>query len=362
MARPVWTGTISFGMVSLPVRLVPAVRRKSVSFNQLDAETMSRIRYRKVSDATGEDVPAERIVRAANLGGDQYVVVTDDELSALAPARSKEIVIDAFVPSEQIDPVRYDASFHITPDSNAKPYALLAHALGGTDRVGVGRFVMRQREHLAAIRSDGDRLQLSTLVFDDELVDADSLDEFDPLDDVELSDRELEMAGTLVEAMSADVESLEFVDEYRVAVESLIEQKAAGETPVSTAAPEQRGNVIDLAQALEASLEQARAAKHRHPSAGATQAAGAASDAGSDAEPDAESGDGEAPTVRQSSRKAAARKAAARKRASGTATATKPATRKATAKKASATKAPSKKAAAKAAANDADAPRRRKSA
>jgi DNA end-binding protein Ku len=350
MARPVWTGTISFGMVSLPVRLVPAVRRKSVSFNQLDAETMSRIRYRKVSDTTGEEVPPDRIVRAANMGGDHYVVVTDDELSALAPERSKEIVIDAFVPAEQIDPVRYDSSFHITPDSNSKPYALLANALGGTNRVGIGRFVMRQREHLAAIRSDGHRLQLSTLVFEDELVDADSLEEFDALDEVSLSDRELEMAGTLVEAMSDDAESLEFVDEYRVAVESLIEQKAAGETPVTSVAAAPRGNVIDLAQALEASLEQARSAKQRHPSTGSGQA-----------ERD-EAGDGDAPAERTSSRKAnGTKQPAERKAAPKKAAGRKTAAKKAPASKASAKKAPARKAAV-AAANEADAPRRRKSA
>jgi DNA end-binding protein Ku len=252
-------------MVSIPVRLVPAVRRRSVSFNQLDADTMSRIRYRKVSDSTGEEVPAERIVRAANVGGDNYVVVTDDELASLAPERSKEIAIEAFVPVSEIDPMAYDSSFHVVPDTNGKPYALLAQALAGTDRVAVGRFVMRQKEHLAAMRSDGEHLTLSTMVFPDELVDPASIEEFEVLEGIDLSERELAMAGSLVEAMSEEFQPERYVDEHRVALEHLIEQKAAGQ-PVSVAQPAERSTVIDLAEALEASLRDAQTAKGRHPS------------------------------------------------------------------------------------------------
>ncbi len=266
-ARPMWTGSISFGMVSIPIKLVPAVRRRTVSFNQLDGETMSRIRYHKVSDATGEEVPADRIVRAASVGGDGYVVIEDAELDALTPARSRELVIETFVDEDTIDPLRYDAAFHALPDANAKPYALLAHALGGTGRVGIGRFVMRRREHLAAIRSDGHRLQVATLAFADELVDASRFDEFEVLETTELTARERTMAETLVEAMSGGDEVLDSIDEYRAAVEAMIAAKAAG-SKVSTepATPERSANVVDLAAALEASLEGARAAKGRHPS------------------------------------------------------------------------------------------------
>lgn len=313
MARPAWTGTISFGMVSLPVKLFSAVKRQSVSFNQLDSESMARIRYRKVSEATDEEVPADRIVRAAKVGSEQYVVITDDELAALAPERSKEIVIDAFVPADQIDPLRFDSSFHIAPDANAKPYALLAGALGGTDRVGIGRFVMRQREHLVAIRSDGRRLQLSTLVFDDELVDPESIEEFDALDGVELSSREADMAGVLVEAMSDDASSMAFVDEYRAAVESLIEQKASGATPVLAAPTEQRGNVIDLAEALQASLEQAQAAKGRHPSTGAAEPAVTGSTSSARKKAAAKKPAASTAAAKKNSTKATAKKAAAKK-------------------------------------------------
>lgn len=312
MARPVWTGTISFGMVSLPVKLVPAVKKKSVSFNQLDRDTMSRIRYRKVSEATGEEVPSDQIVRAANLGGDTYVVVEDDELETLLPKKSKEISIEAFVPEDQIDPLRYDASYHLLPDTNAKPYALLADALGGTGRVGIGRFVMRQREHVAAIRSDGERLQLSTLVFDDEMVPADSLGEFDVLETVELSDRELGMARTLVEAMSEDFDPTTVVDEYRAAVDALVQAKADGAQPVATVTSDERTNVIDLAEALEASLRQAEAAKDRHPSGSSSKASKKAAPRKPATKKPA--GRATASTKKASTAKAAPKKAAARRK------------------------------------------------
>jgi DNA end-binding protein Ku len=275
MARPVWSGTISFGMVAIPVRLVSAVRRRSVSFNQLDAETMSRIRYRKISEATGEEVPPDRIVRAANLGGDNYVVVTEDELAALAPERSREIVIESFVPAGEIDPMMYDSSFHVTPDALIKPYALLASVLEGSNRLGIGRFVMRQREHLAAIRSVDGKLRLSTMVFADELVSPDELDEFDALEQVQLSQPELDMARTLLEAMSDAFHPERYADEYRAAVDTLIEDKAAGQTPVRPAKSDQGPQVVDLAEALEASLNAAQTAKGRHPSSGTKKKAAA---------------------------------------------------------------------------------------
>lgn len=266
MARPVWSGTIAFGMVSIPIKLVPAVRRRTVSFNQLDRDTMSRIRYRKVSEATGEEVPADKIVRAASLGADRYVVVEERELDSLQPRRSHELAIETFLEERDIDPTRYDATYHVLPEQAPKPYALLAGALASAGRVGVGRFVMRQREYLAAIRSDGRRLQVSTLVFADEVVDTAGWGEFDVLEGVELSDRELSMAGTLVEAMAGDTAVLDSVDEYRAAVDALISAKAEGTTVRAEAAPERSANVVDLASALEASLEGARAAKGRHPS------------------------------------------------------------------------------------------------
>jgi DNA end-binding protein Ku len=272
MARPVWTGSISFGMVAIPIRLVPAVRRKSISFNQLDERSGSRIRYRKVSEATGEEVPSEHIVKGYDLGGSNYVLLTDDDLAPLAPAKSKEIGIESFVPIDDVDPLMFDSSYLILPDRNAKPYVLLAEAMAGSDRVGIGRFVMRQKEYLAAIRSDGKHLTLSTLVFPDELVQPSSVEEFDELDGVKVSAKELQMAKGLVDALSDEFEPGQYTDEYRKAVEQVIEDKAAGRTIVYEEEPKSTGTVIDLSAALEASLAEARAAKDRHPSATSTKA------------------------------------------------------------------------------------------
>ena len=272
MARPVWTGSISFGMVSIPIRLLPAVKKKGISFNQLDDQTMSRIRYRKVSEATGEEVPAEHIVKGFDMGAENYVIITDDDLAPLAPAKSKEIGLETFVPVDDVNPLMFDASYLVVPDKTPKPYALLATAMAGSGRVGIGRFVMRQKEYLAAIRSDGTYLTLSTLVFPDELVDVSTVDGFEALDDVTISDKELLMAKSLVEALSEDFQPADFQDEYRLAVEAIIEQKAAGKTPVFEEAPAAKATVIDLAAALEASLRDAKEARAKHPSAAADHA------------------------------------------------------------------------------------------
>ena len=272
MARPVWTGAISFGMVSIPIRLVPAVRKKGISFNQLDDQTMSRIRYRKVSEATGEEVPSEHIVKAFDMGAENYILITDDDLAPLAPAKSKEISLETFVPVDDLNPLMFDASYLIIPDKTPKPYALLATAMAGSGRVGIGRFVMRQKEYLAAVRSDGTYLTLSTLVFPDELVDIATVDGFEALDDVTISDKELLMAKSLVEALSEDFQPSDYRDEYRIAVEDIIEQKAAGKTPVFEDAPAARATVIDLASALEASLRTAKEARAHHPTATGHQA------------------------------------------------------------------------------------------
>ncbi|CAN5443082.1 Ku protein [soil metagenome] len=270
MPRPVWTGSISFGMVSIPVRLAPAVRRSSISFNQLDRETMSRIRYRKVSEQTGEEVPADQIVKAAPVGADRYVVVSDDELAAVQPARSKEIDLEGFVPAESIPPAMFDSTYHVLPDGTAKPYALLAKAIADADRVGIGRFVMRNKAYIAAIRSDGQHLQLSTLVFPEELVEAEHLEEFSELNGVELADKELTMATSLVEAMSGDFEPERYQDDHRVALQQLIDAKAAGNDVSVSRETDEPAAVIDLAEALERSLAAAGKAKGRHPSSQAS--------------------------------------------------------------------------------------------
>lgn len=170
------------------------MKRKSIAFNQIDDQTMSRMRLRKVSEATGEEVPSEHIVKGHDIGGGNYVLITDDDLAPLAPEKSKEINLETFVPIADVNPLMFDSSYLIVPDKTAKPYALLASAMAGGGRVGIGRFVMRQKEYLAAIRSDGSHLTLSTLVFPDELVAVGSVDGYETLGDVEISSKELAMA------------------------------------------------------------------------------------------------------------------------------------------------------------------------
>ncbi len=294
MARPIWTGSISFGMVSIPIRLMPAVKRKSISFNQLEEGTMSRIRYRKVSEDSGDEVPSEKIIKGYDMGGGSYVVITDDDLAPLQPAKSKEINLETFVPEEEVNPLMFDSSYIIVPDKTAKPYALLANAMAGSGRVGVGRFVMRQKEYLAAVRSDGTHLTLSTLVFPDEMVDVETVEGMESLDDVEISSKELLMAKSLVEALSEEFEPGQYQDEYRLGIEKIIEQKAAGKTPVFAEEPQEKAKVIDLASALEASLRSAKEARSSHPSATSIESA---------------------PTKQGAAKKAAAKKAGAKKAA-----------------------------------------------
>jgi DNA end-binding protein Ku len=267
-ARSVWTGTITVGLLTIPVKLYTAVRHKSISFNQLDETTHSRIRYQKVAEATEEVVPTERIVKGYDLGGDNWVIITDDDLAPLSPAKTKEIGVETFVSAGEIPAVMYDAGYLVGPGkAAAKPYALLVRALAETGRVGIGKFVMRQKEHLCAIRSDGHRLTLSTMVFPDEVVDPADEDDLEPVrGDVNLTDRELAMAHTLVEALSEPFEPENYVDTYRQSVMELIEAKAEGRALPVEAGPT-RGEVIDLASALEASVEAAKASRRRHPTA-----------------------------------------------------------------------------------------------
>jgi DNA end-binding protein Ku len=266
MPRAIWTGAITVGLLNIPVKLVAAVRVKSISFNQIDEKTHSRIRYQKVAEATDELVDSEHIVKGFDMGGGHYVIIDDDDLKAVAPAKSKEIGIDSFVPVDQIPDVMYDAGYIIQPGKIAKPYALLAKALAETGKLALGKFVMRQKEYLAVIRSDGEHLTLSTLVFPDEVVDPATVEGLEDLDGVSLTDRELSMANSLVEALSDPFEPDNFRDTYRASVMELIEAKAAGKTLAIEAAP-QRAEVIDIAAALEASVEAAKASRGRHPTA-----------------------------------------------------------------------------------------------
>ena len=266
MPRPIWSGAISFGLVSIPVKLYNAVSKKSVSFNQLDDRTMSRIKLKKVSANDGEDVPDDHIIKGYEISKDRYVVVDPDELEEFMPVATRSIDLDEFVSLEEIDPLYFDSPYYLVPDKVVKPYALLVKAMEAAGRVGVGRFVMRNKQYVAAIRAVDGHLVLSTMVYSDEVVAPASIDELDEVAAIELSDKELAMAGQLVESLAGPFEPDKYHDAYREQVLALIERKAAGEelerpTPLASAP-----QVVDLMAALEASVRAAKEARGRHPS------------------------------------------------------------------------------------------------
>jgi DNA end-binding protein Ku len=205
MARSIWSGSISFGLISIPVKLFTAVRHKGVSFNQLDDRDMSRIRYQKVSEADDQVVPAEHIVKGVEISKGRYVIVDPDELAPFVPLATKSIDVEQFVNLAEIDPVLFESTYYVAPSATgAKPYALLAGALQSTGKVAIVRFVMRSRQYIAALRAVDGRLMMSTLAYADELVSVAEVDELHDLDKVDVSDREVKMAEMLVESLSAE--------------------------------------------------------------------------------------------------------------------------------------------------------------
>ena len=267
MPRPVWTGTISFGLVAIPVKLFHAVQRKSVSFNQLDERSGARIRYRKVSAATGEEVADEHIVKAYEISKDRYVVVDPDELEPFIPSATKTVDLDEFVDLSEIDPVYFDSAYYVAPDASAKPYVLLARAMEESGKVAIGRFVMRNKQYTAAIRAQDGRLVMSTLAYADEVVDPASIDELATLDEVDVTSKEVAMAESLVDSLTAEFQPDKYHDEYREQVLALIDAKAAGEQFEAPEAPVEKPQVVDLMAALEASVKAAKDARGRHPAA-----------------------------------------------------------------------------------------------
>jgi DNA end-binding protein Ku len=266
MPRPVWTGTISFGLVAIPVKLFHAVRRQSVSFNQLDDRTLARIKYRKVSALDGEEVPDDHIVKGFEVSKDRYVIVDPDELEPFIPAATKTVDLEEFVDLDEIDPVFYDTAYFVAPGTNPKPYVLLARAMEESNKVAIGRFVMRNKQYTAAIRAEDGRLIMSTLAYADEVLDPMSIDELRELDGVEVSAKEVAMAESLVESLTSAFEPGKYRDEYREQVLDLIQIKASGQEFELPQVATEQPKVVDLMAALEASVAKAKAARGRHPS------------------------------------------------------------------------------------------------
>ncbi len=257
MARSIWSGSISFGLVNVPVKLYTAVSRKTVHFHQLHDADQSRIRQKRVCESDGEEVPYEHIVKGYEVSPDRYVVIEPAELEALDPKKTKTIEIEQFVDLAEIDPILYDQPYYVVPATGAaKAYRLMLDAMRDSGRVGIARVVLRQKEHLVALRPKGEVLLMETLVFADEIVPPETLDEVAASTDAEVTDRELSVARQLIEMLSGSFEAEQYRDEYREAVLAMIEAKVAGEQiTLAPAAAAEPAAVPDLMAALQASVE-----------------------------------------------------------------------------------------------------------
>lgn len=250
--RPVWKGMLSFGLVNVPVSLTKATRSKTISFNQLRKSDFSRIQYKKVA-SDGAEVPASEIVKGYKLSEDRYVIISDSDMEAISPKASRIIEISDFVKLEEIDNRYYDSSYYLVPDQGAgKAYALLLQGMTEANVVGIAKFVLRNKEYLAAIRPTDQVITLSTMLFADEIVPVKELENDLPTN-VELSDKELGMAKTLIDTLITKFEPEKYENEYHKQVIQMIENKAGNQefvaAPINTAP-----YFVDLMAALEASM------------------------------------------------------------------------------------------------------------
>lgn len=272
MPRSIWSGAISFGLVNVPVKVYSAVSPKTVRFHQLNEKTGNRIQQKRVDSGTGEEVAYEDLVKGFELTKDRYVLISPDELASIAPEKSRTIDIEDFVEIAEIDPVYYDHPYWLAPDKGAaKAYALLVQAMKESGKVAIAKVVLRNKEHLVALRPSGDGLMMETMVFHDEVIPADDIDELDAAREQQANDREVAMAMQLIDSLSSEFEPERYRDEYREKVLDLVERKAEGqEIAVQPEAP-QPARVPDLMAALEASLaavapkEEAAAPKKKAP-------------------------------------------------------------------------------------------------
>lgn len=250
--RPVWKGMLSFGLVNVPVSLTKATRSKTISFNQLRKSDFSRIQYKKVA-TDGTEVKADEIVKGYEISLDRYVVITKNDLEAIAPKSSRIIEISDFVKLEEIDNRFFDSSYYLLPDQGAsKAYSLLLKSMEEEKVVGIARFVLREKEYLAAIRPTGKAITLTTMRFADEVVEVREIENDLPAN-IELTDKEMKMAKTLINSLVTNFDATKYENEYHKQVLQMINVKAGNEqivaTPINTAP-----YFVDLMAALEASM------------------------------------------------------------------------------------------------------------
>jgi DNA end-binding protein Ku len=266
MARAIWSGAISFGLVNVPVKLYSATSPKTVRFHQLSSKTGARIKQKRVDPTTGDEVPFEEIVKGYEITPDRYVLIDPEDLDALDPKATKTIDIEEFVDLVEIDPIYYDHNYYLAPTTGgAKAYRLLLDAMREAGKVGIGRVVLRSKQQLCALRPTGEVLTLTTMLFGDEVLAPDRIDELDSLGEAGASQRELTMAQQLISSLSAEFDPTKYRDEYRERVLDLIERKASGEEIAVQPQAEEPAAAPDLMAALEASLAAVRSDEEEEP-------------------------------------------------------------------------------------------------
>ena len=331
MARAIWTGSVSFGLVNVPVGLFSATQDHQVHFHQFEKGTSSRIRNERVNEDTGDEVDYDHIVKGAEVDDGEYVMLTQEELESVEPGRSRTIDITDFVDAADIDPIHYRKTYYLAPtDETAdKAYVLLVKAMAKAEKIGVSTFVMRGKQYLAAIRPSADEklLVLETMYFADEV--RDPLKEIDRLPvGTRVSPKDLKMAVSLVESLSTPWKPSNYRDTYADRVKKLIEAKKKDREVVATAGREESAEkVTDLLSALQASLEQSKG--HRPGNANDVPALRTRKrDDG-----DEGSGGGKSAAKKSASKKSAAKKAPAKKTAAKKSAAKKTAAKKSASKK-----------------------------
>jgi DNA end-binding protein Ku len=262
VARAIWSGSISFGLLNVPVKLYSAVSKQTVRFRELREGDGSRVKHKRVAESDGKEVPYEKIVKGYEYAPDQYVVLSRDELAELDPKRTRAIEIQDFVDLDDIDPIYFEQPYFLGPDRGAeRAYALLVQAMKDARKVAVARFVLRNKEHLAAIRPMEDVLTLTTMRFHDEVSSPQDLDGevFEEAKPKKPEKRELEMAKQLIESLTSDFKPDRYRDEYREELLDLLERKAAGKEVVTAPTEEPKPTKApDLMAALEESLAAVR--------------------------------------------------------------------------------------------------------
>lgn len=265
MARAIWTGVISFGLVTIPVRLYTATSSHKPTFHQFKRGSGQRIRNRRITEDTGEEVDYDDIVKGVDIGDGRHVMVTPQDLEAIEPGRSRSIDIEDFVDLNDIDPVVWDTTYYLGPDGDAAevPYELLRRAMVNAGKVAIGRFVMRDKQYLATLRPIGELLGLATMHFADEVRGVHVVDRA-PVDR-ELDDLQLEIAQQLIQLMVTDWEHSRYRDTYQERIDALIERKISGDDVVTERAPEPAEGATGLLEALRRSVEQrTRAGRGKH--------------------------------------------------------------------------------------------------